>query len=142
MIADLLLKFDKQTRQAKDGSYVIFDRFWPSERYVIDFAPDFSSGGWEQFDTSQDAAYFGVWCNKRQRQTLSYSEGDWCWCKYASTAAYNVGIREMIEFHGEGFVCKALDKEGRWTEYRQDRQRFYITEKQFFTKGASDAIPK
>ena len=68
-----------------DGTYEIVDKegrviqraFRPSERYVVDFADNRTQEGWMQFDTNQDAPYYGVWVNPAKLQTLSYAEGDW-----------------------------------------------------------------
>lgn len=34
--------------------------------------------GWEQFDTPQDASYYGVWTSVDRRAVVSYAEGDVC----------------------------------------------------------------
>lgn len=98
--------------------------FLPAERYLIDFADDFSSAGWEQFDTDQDAAYFGVWVNRRLRSTLTYAEGDWSLVECPDEAHYEAEIRDAIEFYGEGYIALAIDRDGGATEYRQDRSAF------------------
>jgi hypothetical protein len=33
---------------------------------------------WIQMDTSQDASYYGNWCNPHLKATISYCEGDIC----------------------------------------------------------------
>ena len=96
-----------------------------SERYAVDFAPDFTSEGWEQFDTDQDAHYFGVWVNPAKRLTLCYAEGDWMLVGCETDADYNREIAGLIEFHGEGRIALVIDGEtGDATEYRQDRAQF------------------
>jgi hypothetical protein len=32
--------------------------------------------GWEQYDTNQDAWYFGVWVHPTERKVFTYAEGD------------------------------------------------------------------
>jgi hypothetical protein len=103
----------------------IYRTFHPSERYMIDFADDFTAEGWEQFDTDQDAHYFGVWVNPKTRQVLTYAEGDWSLTESPDHQLYNAEIQRMIEFYGEGFICKAYGADGA-IEYRQDRSRFLI----------------
>ena len=98
--------------------------FMSSERYLIDFADDFKSEGWEQFDTDQDASYFGVWVNRRQFLTLNYAEGDWTLVECHDQARYDREIKRMCEFYGEGFIAKAIESDGSITEYRQDRADF------------------
>lgn len=81
---------------------------------------------WCQYDTDQDAWYFGVWCNGRTREVLTYAEGDLTLQRYRDAAAYNAGIQEMNDFYGEGFIAKTLDDNGQWTIYRQDRADFAV----------------
>lgn len=98
----------------------------PSERYVIDFADDFGSEGWMQYDTDQDAPYFGVWVNPLKFMTLTYAEGDWTLIEATGTKGYNEEIDIMNEFYGEGKIATAIDPEtGEVTTYHQDRQDFY-----------------
>ncbi len=104
-----------------------FDWFNPSERYVIDFAPDFTSGGWLQFDTSSDAPCFGVWVNPGDLTTLSYAEGDWTLILCKDTDQYNAHVQAMIDCYDEGRICRTIDTEtGQTTDYRQDRSTFLI----------------
>ena len=64
--------FHKATSQG-DG-FTVEDWFCVNgERYPVDFegGPD-----WYQFDTPQDAPYFGMWVNPVTLQHLQYCEGD------------------------------------------------------------------
>lgn len=104
---------------------VVARMFHPSERYIVDFADDFKAGGWEQFDTDQDAHYFGVWLNKGARLTLTYAEGDWTLVTCPSWDSYIAEVQDAIRFYGEGFIAKALDvTTGEVTVYAQDRAEF------------------
>lgn len=71
----------------------------PEHRYIIDFAPDFTAEGWIQFDTRQDAEYFGVWVNPTKLMTLSYAEGDWQLVVCPDAASYNLEIDATCKFH-------------------------------------------
>jgi hypothetical protein len=104
----------------------IYRLFMDGERYQVDLADDFQSGGWAQFDTDQDAPYFGVWVNKTKLQTLTYAEGDWVLVECQDAEHYDAEIASMIEFYAEGHIAKALDDNGQWTMYRQDRKEFFI----------------
>jgi len=97
-----------------------------AERYLVDFAIDYKMEGWKQFDTSQDAWYFGVWVNPGKLSTLTYAEGDWTLTEYTTKGTYNINIKEMCEFYDDGFIAKAIDRSGEMTVYRQDRQEFFI----------------
>lgn len=103
----------------------VFRAFHPSDRYSVDFADDFTSDGWEQFDTDQDAHYFGVWVNRGKRLTLCYAEGDWTLVECPDDASYFAEVRDLIAFHGEGVEAKAFGPDG-VTVYRQNRERFLV----------------
>ncbi|OIQ72191.1 hypothetical protein GALL_461870 [mine drainage metagenome] len=45
-------------------------------RYHYDFDEAFTRAGWEQYDTEQDASYFGVWVKADERKVFTYAEGD------------------------------------------------------------------
>ena len=64
----------KQTREV-DGATL--DDYFTSDgnRYMFDTTLS-SNDGWEQFDTDQDAWYFGVWVNNSKGMTVTYCEGD------------------------------------------------------------------
>ena len=112
-----------ETRINERGN-TIYERFFDSERYGIDFADDFKEAGWEQFDTDQDAAYFGVWINASKRWTLTYCEGDWSLIKCETSDQYKAEIQSLIGFYGEGRIALAISTDGTATEYRQDRSLF------------------
>ncbi len=46
------------------------------DRYHFDFEECSSSKGFKQYDTEQDAWYFGVWVCIEKRMTVVYAEGD------------------------------------------------------------------
>ena len=107
--------------------------FADSERYLIDFAEEFTAEGWKQFDTDQDAAYFGCWVNPSRCLTLTYAEGDWTLVDCPSADTYNAEVRRWIEFYGEGRESLVIDTDGTATEFRQDRTS------QFFAVDPVDA---
>lgn len=92
-----------------------------SERYIVDFAPDFTAEGWEQFDTDQDAHYFGVWVNHRQRLTLTYAEGDWTLVECPTPETYRAELDDCCRFYGEGRIATSIGMDGSVTIFRQDR---------------------
>lgn len=98
--------------------------FRPADRYEVDFADDFNVEGWLQFDTDQDASYFGVWVNPRDFRTLTYAEGDWTLVECPTKESYLEEIRDAIRFYGEGFIAKAIAGSGEVEIFRQDRNQF------------------
>jgi hypothetical protein len=120
-----LLRFKDGERNERGNT--IHRMFFPAERYVVDFASDFCDG-WEQFDTSQDAPYFGVWVNRRELLTLTYCEGDWSLVVCEDVQHYNAEVQDAIDFYEEGFIAKAIDDDGKMTTYVQDRSKFLVDE--------------
>ncbi len=111
-------------------------------RCLFDGDDDFRAAGWLQFDTNQDAWYYGVWVNPKLLKTLSYCEGDMYFVVCRDAEHYNAEIKAMCEFPGEGFKMVACDMDaaqglllggepkGKTTVYRQYRGKFLIpTEK-------------
>jgi hypothetical protein len=121
----LIRQRDKAPTPNERGN-TVYRMFWSTDRYVVDFASDFQSAGWQQFDTDQDASYFGVWVNRGLRLTLTYAEGDWHLVECPDEAHYLAEVRSAIAFYGEGFEAKAIDQHGRMTIYRQDREAMFI----------------
>lgn len=100
-------------------------------RYVVDFASDFAAEGWEQFDTDQDADYFGVWVNRGKLLTLTYAEGDWDLVTCADAIHYNAELASMIAYYGEGSIATVFDLDAKsMTTLVQDRSKFLIQEGQ------------
>jgi hypothetical protein len=114
----------KEPETNKRGN-VVHRGFFSTERYIVDFADDFGSEGWQQFDTDQDAHYFGCWVNPVKFLTLTYAEGDWTLVECFDKDHYNAEIQDAINFYGEGFEFKTIDENG-ITEYRQDREKFLV----------------
>ncbi len=107
-------------------------------RYIVDFAPDFADEGWQQFDTDQDAAYFGVWVNRRRRLTLSYAEGDWVLVVCPTMDGYRAEVESYCQFYDEGATAIGIEvgpggpfgtpasRNDRVTVYRQDRRAMFL----------------
>ena len=50
--------------------------FCHADRYKYDLGACTCDNGWTQYDTTQDAHYFGVWVHVEKRQIFTYCEGD------------------------------------------------------------------
>lgn len=135
---EMLFRFDgdrysrgeKDSRPNERGNEII--RLYAStDRYVVDFADDFTSEGWMQFDTDQDAHYFGVWVNPSKLLKLSYAEGDWTLVVCPDAVHYNAEVEAACEFYGEGRIARVIDMDAKTiTDYRQDRAEFFRPEVQ------------
>lgn len=107
---------------------MVYRHNWSDSRYTVDFAEDFKVEGWMQFDTGQDAEYFGVWVNPVKRLTLTYCEGDWTLVECPTWETYVAEIQDAIAHYSEGFIAKCVDiHHGRYasvTTLVQDRSVF------------------
>ncbi len=70
-----------------------------TERYVYD--DQLCKQGFEQFDTDQDAHYYGVWVSIKHRAIVTYAEGDLSLVACASTELFKKEIEDLEKFHGD-----------------------------------------
>lgn len=70
------------------------------DRYFFDTLAWAPGAAWQQWDTSSDAWYFGVWVNPQTREILTYAEGDVSLSIFADAQAFAAEIDRMAEFHG------------------------------------------
>ena len=69
--------------------------------------------GWEQYDTDQDAWYFGVWVNKTERKVFTYAEGDRILEIADSQDAFIELLQRMEKFYGKAPpVAIGIDNSG------------------------------
>lgn len=71
------------------------------DRYQFDMGHCSSEDGWEQYDTDQDAWYFGVWVRLSTRETVTYAEGDITHVVAPTDEAFKAELANMAEFYGE-----------------------------------------
>ncbi|MCT7992488.1 hypothetical protein [Laspinema olomoucense] len=105
----------------------IYRWFADSERYFIDFADDYHQHGLIQYDTDQDAPYFGVWISPTKMLTLTYCEGDWSLVICDNPITYNSEVDLIVEFYEKapGFVSIDID-EKTITKYYQSKSDLYL----------------
>lgn len=65
-----------KTEINKFGNIIERNFILSGNRYRYDFQKCKAEDGWKQFDTNQDAWYFGIWCNQKKLQIMCYVEGD------------------------------------------------------------------
>lgn len=86
------------------------------ERYYYDFDA-LRPPEWKQYDTSQDAWYFGVWVNIAKRMIFSYAEGDRTLVICPDDEHLRAELKHMAEFYGDpppAFVCYSEPEPGKW----------------------------
>lgn len=57
--------------------------------------------GWEQYDTREDAWYFGVWVNVAERKVFTYAEGDRILEVAENQEAFTDLLQHMDTFYGK-----------------------------------------
>jgi hypothetical protein len=67
-----------------------------ADRYAMDWAH--CAGDWYQFDTTEDASYYGQWCNPVLRLAISFIEGDIYVIECPTADSYRAEIEAMEEF--------------------------------------------
>ena len=72
--------------------------FMGGDRYCIDFAPELRA--WRQYDTEQDASYFGVWVQLEERAVLTFAEGDWSLWTAPDDPTLASELQRMGDFYG------------------------------------------
>ncbi len=104
---------------------VIHDSFHLNrERYYYDQKLVFGkASGWVQYDTDQDASYFGVWVNVGRREIVTFAEGDESLAVCPTAESFRDEINAMAEFYGDPPPAfRSLDTEtGQVTEYYDER---------------------
>jgi hypothetical protein len=71
------------------------------DRYIFDFNICTAGKGWAQFDTQQDAAYYGNWVNPTSLEIMAYIEGDVVRHQCENGAEFAAEIRRMSAWHME-----------------------------------------
>ena len=69
-------------------------------RYDFDFGLCSAANGWSQFDTDQDASYFGVWVHSIKMHIFTYAEGDAILVRCESAASFAAELNHMESFYG------------------------------------------
>lgn len=71
-----------------------------ADRYRYDFKLCTTERGWRQYDTVQDAWYFGVWVHPEERLIVTYAEGDVSKVSCPTPESYHAELHAMAEFYG------------------------------------------
>ena len=99
-----------------------------ADRYLFDLDKCSQENGWLQFDTDQDAWYFGVWVHPKNREVMTYAEGDVIHVKCPDAASYRTEIEDLIAFYGQAPYMTTISENGEVVRYYQDRPGFLIEE--------------
>lgn len=91
---------DRTKQETNKHGNIVTRSFADLDRYHFDVNVCSASKGWKQYDTDQDAWYFGVWVNPEKLLTMSYAEGDVTLVTCISEESYHAELKEMAEFYG------------------------------------------
>lgn len=104
----------------------VTDRFIvDGDRYAFDFDICTSEKGWKQYDTDQDAWYFGVWVHLEKRQVITYAEGDHIVVDCPTVESFKAELDHMESVYGPPPPAfKVIDAEtGTLTEFYDERPK-------------------
>jgi len=110
------------TETNKRGNAIERDFFCMRDRYHYDFGQMTAKNGWKQYDTDQDASYFGVWVNIEKRQTFTFCEGDTTLVTCSTNEALQAELDDMADCYGELPHCAiGIGQDGSVTKYYDQR---------------------
>ena len=93
-----------------------------TDRYTFDFGTCSSEKGWTQYDTKQDASYFGIWVKMETREILTYCEGDMPLVSCPDDEHLKAELDDAERFYGDPPpMAIGIDKDGGVTKYYDTR---------------------
>ena len=107
----IMSKLINNSLHDKDRDNQIYRGFiMNGNRYIFDFDYCSKETGFQQYDTTQDAWYFGTWVNIKELSTVTYAEGDLIINLLESKEAMKKELERMATFQGEPPpMCIGLD---------------------------------
>jgi len=74
---------------------------WSFDPYLERYTFDFKLGkGWIQYDTKQDASYFGIWVNPEKRKIITFAEGEIETITCPTEKGYHAELKNMSDAYG------------------------------------------
>jgi hypothetical protein len=67
--------------------------------------------GWQQYDTEEDAWYFGIWINTEKRETFTYAEGDTSHVIAPDIEAFRAELARLYQYHPQAPAFISIDPE-------------------------------
>lgn len=80
-----------------------------SDRYEYDFRLCTYERGWAQIDTTQDASYYGTWCNPTTFELMNYCEGDLTHTQCDDVEDFKAEVRKCAEWNKERGYWLGID---------------------------------
>ena len=82
-----------------------------ADRYQYDSKHCPAADGWRQYDTDQDAWYFGIWIHLERREIVTYAEGDETRVHCPTKEVFNAEIASMNDCYKPAPAFKTIDIE-------------------------------
>lgn len=67
--------------------------------------------GWQQYDTEEDAWYFGIWINTEKLETFTYAEGDTRHVMAPNVEAFRAELARLYQYHPQAPSFISIDPE-------------------------------
>ena len=122
-LADAVAKLPGARRDTNERKNLVTSAFVENiNRYFFDERVTRRGAGWQQWDTSQDASYFGVWVHRDLRQVLTFAEGDITVVECPDDAGFKSEIESMERLYGEAPpAAVGIDADGSIAKYYTGR---------------------
>ncbi|MCW0504513.1 hypothetical protein [Aeromonas piscicola] len=65
--------------------------------------------GWQQYDTEEDAWYFGIWINTEKLETFTYAEGDTNLVTAPNVEAFRAELARLYQYHPQAPAFISID---------------------------------
>jgi hypothetical protein len=65
--------------------------------------------GWQQYDTEEDAWYFGIWIHTEKLETFTYAEGDTCHVIAPNVEAFRSELARLYQYHQQAPAFISID---------------------------------
>ncbi|MGL5340548.1 MAG: hypothetical protein ACRDAR_17970 [Aeromonas veronii] len=81
----------------------------PVDRYYYDRT--LLAQGWQQYDTEEDAWYFGIWIHTEKLETFTYAEGDTSHVIAPNVKVFRAELALLYQHHPQApaFICIDLE---------------------------------
>lgn len=67
--------------------------------------------GWQQYDTEEDAWYFGIWIHTEKLETFTYAEGDTSHVIAPNVEAFRAELARLYQYHPQAPAFISIDPE-------------------------------
>lgn len=67
--------------------------------------------GWQQYDTEEDAWYFGIWIHTEKLETFTYAEGDTSHVIAPNVEAFRAELARLYQYHPQAPTFISIDPE-------------------------------